>query len=140
MLQHADQQITELNLGRISAEVDHLVGTLDQTVTEANVPALSDDAQKLMVELRATNKYLKDLLAPPEWVAGRPNVPEIVARLNQTIAQLNSMIATERPQINTMLSEFQQVADSLNELVSALREQPSSLLFGRPPRKSEVLK
>jgi len=39
-----------------------------------------------------------------------------------------------------MLSGFQQIADSLNELVTALREQPSSLLFGGPPRKSEVLK
>jgi paraquat-inducible protein B len=140
VLRHADQQVADLNLGRISSDIEHLVGSLEQTVTDANVPALSEEAQKLMVDLRATNKYLKDLLAPPEWVAGRPNVPEIVARLNQTITQLNSMIATERPQIDAVLSEFQQIADSLNELVSALREQPSSLLFGRPPRKSEVLK
>ena len=140
VLLHADQQVEALNLARISADIEHLLGSLEQTVAEANVPALSEDAQKVMMELRATNKYLNDLLAPPEWVAGRPNVPEIVAGLNRTITQLNTMIATERPQIDAMLSEFQQIADSLNELVAALREQPSSLLFGGPPRKSEVLK
>jgi hypothetical protein len=50
------------------------------------------------------------------------------------------MIASDRPQISATLTEFQQIADSLNDLVSTLKEQPSSLLFGRPPRRSEVLK
>ena len=60
--------------------------------------------------------------------------------LNETVTQLNRMIATEGPRVDTMLSEFQQIADNLNELVSMLKEQPSSLLFGGPPRRSEVLK
>ena len=140
VLTHADQQIAALNLERISRDVEHLLGSLEQTVEDANVPGLSAEARTLMVDLRVTNKYLQDLLARPEWVTGRPNIPEVIAGLNQTIAQLNRMIATEKPQIDTMLSEFQQMAESLNDLVSALKAQPSSLLFGKPPRRSEVLK
>ena len=140
VLTHADQQIMALNLERISKDIEHLLGSLEQTVADANVPELSGEARKLMVNLQVTNKYLQDLLAPPEWVVGRPNIPEVIAGLNETVAQLNRMIVTERPQIDTMLSEFQQIAESLNDLVSALKAQPSSLLFGRPPHKSEVLK
>jgi len=113
---------------------------LEGAVADANVPALSRETRGLIVDLRETNKYLKDLLTPPEGATGRANVPEIVARLNQTISQLNKVITTERPQIDATLNEFQQIAESLSELVTALREQPSSLLFSRPPQKSEILK
>jgi ABC-type transporter Mla subunit MlaD len=140
VLSHADQQVTALNLERINVNIEHLLGSLDQAVVDANVAALSQEAQDLLAGLRETNKYLKDLLAPPEGATHRANVPEIVARLNQTISQLNKVLSTERPQINAALSEFQQIAESLSELVTALREQPSSLLFSRPPQKSEVLK
>ena len=140
VLSHVDQQIAALNLERIRADIERLLASLDRAVADANIPALSRETQGLMVDLRETNKYLQALLAPPEGSTSRPNVPEVVARLNQTILQLNKVIATERPQINATLSEFQQIAESLSELVVALREQPSTLLFSRPPQKSEVLK
>lgn len=140
VLSHADQQITALNLEQISKDIERLLASLERTVADANVPELSEEAQRLIVDLRATNKYLQNLLAPPEWVVSRPNVPEVIAGLNETVTQLNRMIATEGPRVDTMLSEFQQIADNLNELVSMLKEQPSSLLFGGPPRRSEVLK
>jgi ABC-type transporter Mla subunit MlaD len=140
VLSHVDQQVMALNLERISMDIEHLLGSLEQVVADANVPELSGEARTLMVDLRETNKYLKNLLEPPGGFTTRPNVPEVIAGLNQTVAQLNRMIATERPQIDAVLSEFQQIAQSLNDLVSSLKEQPSSLLFGKPPRKSEVLK
>ena len=140
LLTNADQQVMALNVKRISDDIERLMTHLDRVVADSNVPELSSETRKLMMDLRVTNKYLENLLAPPEWVAGRPNVPEVIGRLNDTVAQLNRMIVTERPQIDAMLTEFQQIADSLNDLVSTLKEQPSSLLFGRPPRKSEVLK
>ncbi len=140
VLSHADQQITALDLERIREDIEHLLASLEGAVADANVPALSRETQGLMTDLRETNKYLKDLLAPREGVTSPPNVPEVVARLSQTITQLNKMLSTERPQIDAMLNEFRQIAENLRELVAALREQPSSLLFGKPPQKSEVLK
>ena len=140
VLTNADERLSALDVKRINADIEHLLVSLDRAVADANVPGLSQEAQDLMTDLRGTNKYLKDLLMPPEKLTVRPNVPEVVARLNQTVSQLNRMIAGDRPQISAMLTEFQQIADSLNELVSSLKEQPSSLLFGRPPRRSEVLK
>lgn len=140
VLNNANDKVTALNVEQINADIERLIVHLDQVVADSNVPQLSDETRHLMTELRATNQYLQNLLAPPEWVAGRPNLPEVIARLNETVAQVNRVIATERPQVDIMLTEFQQIADSLNDLVSTLKQQPSSLLFGRPPQKSEVLK
>jgi ABC-type transporter Mla subunit MlaD len=140
MLAEIRQKVAALEMEKINSSTQELLASLNTAVTDANVPALSQDARALLRDLRATSKYLNALLAPPEWVAGRPNVPEIVARLNTTIARLDRLISAERPQIDMILTEFQQIADNLNDLVSTLKQQPSSLLFGGAPPKSEVLK
>jgi paraquat-inducible protein B len=140
VLTNANQKVSALDVERINADVERLLTSLDRAVADANVPGLSQEAQTLLADLRSTNKYLKDLLRPPEAITSRPNVPEVIAHLDQTITELNRMITSDRPQISATLTQFQQIADSLNELVTTLKEQPSSLLFGRPPRQSEVLK
>ena len=77
---------------------------------------------------------------PPEGMTSRANLPEVVARLNQTMSQFNKVLATERPEIQTILAELRETMDGLNDLIATLRERPSELLFSNPPRKSEVLK
>jgi phospholipid/cholesterol/gamma-HCH transport system substrate-binding protein len=140
LLDAADQKLAALDTREINAKIEQLVTSLDTAVADANVPGLSHKAQTLLTELRTTNKYLQGLLAPPEGMAVQPNVPEVVARLGQTIAQLNKLIASERPELHAIIAEFQRITQNLDDLVSALKEQPSSLLFSKPPRKSEVLK
>ena len=135
-----DQKLAALDMVRINEDIERLLGSLNQTVTDANVPALSQEAQNLIAELRVTNQHLTDLLAPPEGMADRANLPEVVARLSQTASQLNKVLATERPEIQTILAELRETMDGLNDLISNLRERPSDLLFSNPPRKSEVLK
>jgi len=135
-----DQKLAALNMVRINEDIERLVNSLNQTVTDANVPALSQEAQSLISEVRTTNKHLRDLLAPRDGMDGQANLPEVVARLSQTISQLNKVLATERPEIQTILAELRETMDGLNDLISNLRERPSELLFSSPPRKSEVLK
>jgi hypothetical protein len=135
-----EQKLAALNVAKINADIERLLGALNETIADANVPALSQEAQSLIAELRTTNGHLKDLLAPPEGMAERPNLPEVVARLSQTIGQLNRVLAAERPEIQTILAELRETMDGLNDLVTNLRERPSDLLFSNPPRKSEILK
>jgi len=135
-----NDKVAAVNMGQINADVERLLGALNQAVADANVPALSRQSQGLIAELRGTNLYLKDLLAPPDGATTRANVPEVVARLNQMMSQLNKVLATERPEIQTILVELRETLDGLSDLVATLRERPSELLFSNPPRKSEVLK
>lgn len=135
-----DQKLAALNMVKINSDVERLLETVNRTVADANVPALSHEAQGLIAELRTTNRHLQDLLMPPEGAASRANVPEVVAKLNQTLVQLNKVVATERPEIRTILAELREILDGLSDLVATLRERPSEILFSNPPRKSEVLR
>jgi len=139
VLARMDQKLVALNVKKINADVERLLGSLNRAVADANVPALSQEAQSLMAELRTTNQYLQSLLLPPEG-PGQANLPEVVARLGETVSQLNKVLAAEKPEIETILNDFREITDSLNELVSTLKEHPSELLFSDPPRRSEVLK
>jgi hypothetical protein len=63
-----------------------------------------------------------------------------VARLNQVLTHFDALLASERPSIERVLSDLRAITDSLRELVSTLEQNPSALLFGRPPKKPEVVK
>lgn len=140
VLAETDQKLAALNVAKINAGVEELLDSVNRVMVDANIPALSQEAQRLIIEVRTTNQHLQSLLAPAEGAAPTPNVPEVMARLSQTIAQLNRVLATEGPEIETILAEFSRIAENLNVLIASLREQPSSLLLGGPPPRSEVLK
>jgi paraquat-inducible protein B len=140
VLTTADQKLTALDTQKLNAEMEQLLGALDKAVAEANVPALSEQGVRLMAELRQTNEYLQVLFKPPEGVTPPPNVPAAVARLNQTLLHFNELISAERPAIEAILRDLRQVVDSMNELITSLEQNPSALLFSKPPRKSEVVK
>jgi ABC-type transporter Mla subunit MlaD len=140
ILDQTDQKIAAVDAQKINDQIERLLASLDRAVADANVPALSEQAQALMAELRTTNKYLKTLFAPPPGVTPAPNVPEAVARLSKTLANFNALISAERPGIERILSDLREIADSLKELISTLEQNPSSLLFSRPPKKPEVVR
>lgn len=140
ILTQTDQKLAALNAQQINDDLERLLKSLDRAVADANVPAVSQQTQALMAELRVTNKYLQTLFAPPPGVAPAPNVPEAVARLNQVLGRFNTLVATERPGIERMLNDLREITDSLKELISSLEQNPSELLFSKPPKKSEVLK
>jgi ABC-type transporter Mla subunit MlaD len=140
LLQAGRQKVDALDMAGINARIERVLTSLNQAVAEANVPALSGNAQTLIAELRKTNEYLQTLLAPPPGVTPSPNVPEVVARLNEVVGNLNSLITTERPGIERVLNDLRAITDSLRELVASLEQNPSQLLFSRPPKKPGVVK
>jgi phospholipid/cholesterol/gamma-HCH transport system substrate-binding protein/paraquat-inducible protein B len=140
ILDQTDQKLAALDARKINADIERLLTSLDRAVAEANVPALSGQAQALMAELRTTNQHLKTLFAPPPGVTPAPNVPEAVARLSKVLTNFNALISTERPGIERVLNDLREITDSLKELIATLEQNPSELLFSRPPKRSEVVK
>jgi paraquat-inducible protein B len=138
LLTQADEKVAAVDAKKLNADLERLLASLNQAVADANVPAISGETQNLLAELRTTNKYLQKLFAPPPGPS--PNIPEVVARLNQVLTHFDALLASERPSIERVLSDLRAITDSLRELVSTLEQNPSALLFGRPPKKPEVVK
>jgi uncharacterized membrane protein YccC len=140
ILTKTDRKLSDVDAKQINADVERLLTSLNRAVADANVPALSGQTQTFIAELRTTNKYLQQLFAPPAGVPRPANVPEAVAKLNQTLVNFNALISTERPGIDRILSDLREITDSLKELIAMLEQNPSELLFSKPPKKSEVVK
>ncbi|MCX5644156.1 MAG: MlaD family protein [Phycisphaerae bacterium] len=140
ILAQMDRKLSAVDAERINADLERLLTSLDRAVVDANVPALSGQTQTFIAELRTTNKYLQQLFAIPEGVPHPPNVPEAVAKLNQALVNFNALVSTERPGIERVLSDLREITDSLKELISTVEQNPSELLFSKPPKRSEVVK
>jgi ABC-type transporter Mla subunit MlaD len=140
ILAQMDQKLSAVDAERINADLERLLTSLDRAVVDANVPALSGQTQIFIAELRTTNQYLQQLFAIPEGVPRPLNVPEAVAKLNQTLVNFNALVSTERPGIERVLNDLREITDSLKELISTVEQNPSELLFSKPPKRSEVVK
>lgn len=140
LLTQTDQKVAAVDAKKLNADLERLLASLNQAVADANVPGLSGETQSLLAELRATNKYLQQVFAPPTTGPRPTNVPEVLAQLNQTLVHFDSLISGERPSIERVLSDLRAITDSLRELTATLEQNPSALLFGRPPKKPGVVK
>ncbi|MCU0915439.1 MAG: MlaD family protein [Planctomycetes bacterium] len=140
VVDRTDEKIAALDTAQINADLERVLAALDQAVADANVPAVSRQTLTLMAELRTTNKYLQQVLAAPEGVSPPPSVPDSLARLNQVLAHFNALVAAERPSIERVIGDLREITDGLKELIANLEQNPSAILFSKPPKKSEVLK
>ena len=140
LLTQARMKVEKLDTEKIGEAAEQALVSVDHAIKEANFPELSKNLQNLIVEVRQTNKNLQLLLASPEPVSGQSNLPEMIARLNKTLVRIDKLISTERPQIEMILANFKEISDNLKALTNNLKQNPSDILFSKPPSQSEAIK
>ena len=59
------------------------------------------------------------------------------AKLNTTISRVNGLIAAQQINIQTILENTRILMENLKEISGEARRNPSGVLFGAPPRKTE---
>lgn len=140
LLAETRRKVAAIDAERMNEDVVQLLASLDRAVADANVPALSSEIESFVAEIRVTNEHLRKLLAGPAELSDQTNLPETIARLNQALTRIDTLIVTGRPELEIVLANFREISDNLRDLTSTLKEHPSGLLFSKPPAKSEVLK
>lgn len=140
LLHETRQKVKDLDTREISRASQQFIESLNDTVVDANVPALSAEARAFVAEIRRTNESLQQLLAMPADASAQTNVPQVLARLDRALLSFDRLVANERPEIAVIIANFREISDNLKNLTESLREQPSELLFSKPPRESEAYK
>jgi hypothetical protein len=135
-----ENKLDELQTDEISQAAQKLLASADQAIIDANVAGLSTEVRGLFAESRQTNQQLLHLLADPETEAWKSSVPEMIGRLNQTMARLDALIATERPQVDLILDNLLAITENLKDLTESLKQNPSQLLRSAAPKPSEAMK
>jgi ABC-type transporter Mla subunit MlaD len=132
-------KLQELDVGGLVSTTKTLMTSLNKTVSEANIPVLTDEAQGLFAELRETNKQLLVLVKGPPELVGQ-NIPQAVIHLNEALDRINALLVAERPQVDMVMTNLVEVATNLKELAETLKYSPSELIRSTPPPKTEAFK
>ena len=107
---------------------------------EVDITGLTEEIKGLFSELRQTNQQIQGLLTNPDPNAESTNLAQIMARLDNTLEELNLEIRTKGPEVDKFLRNMRAISDDIKELTAMLKEHPSEIIFSQPPAKSEIVK
>jgi phospholipid/cholesterol/gamma-HCH transport system substrate-binding protein len=133
------RRLEELDVHGLVSTTKDLMVSLNKSVSEANIPAISDEAKALLTELRETNRRLLILVTGSPEMASE-NFPEVLKHLDQAIDHINALLVTERPPLDAVINNLVDVSVNLKELTETLKANPSDLIRSSPPAKTEAFK
>ncbi len=144
-------QLEKINFERIANNIELLVVTLDNKVSELPLGMLGTNATALLDQLRATNERLQRLADRPEIDAMLKDGTAAVASLRQatqsldltnTVNQLqrllsraDQLIAGNDHELTQAIGNLRALTDNLRALSENLKQNPASLLLGEPPKR-----
>jgi ABC-type transporter Mla subunit MlaD len=132
-----------LRLDVVLQSADRLATNLDQV----EFGKLGTNANSLIMELRDTNTRLQATLAVAQGAIKGTDLPAIgrntqtlETRLGDVAGQLNSLlVGLDAADLNETLMNARRATEQLNDLLRELKQQPSSILFSKPPPPSSAV-
>lgn len=148
-------QLEKINFERIANNVELLVVSLDNKVSELPLGMLGTNATGLLNEVRVTNERLQKLLDRPEVdsmlkdasgalaglrrTAESPELTNSLAHLQRTLRRLDHLMAGKENDLALSLDNLRVLTENLKELSENAKRFPAQLLFGEPPKPSKTL-
>jgi len=135
-------------------EFERLLVSMNQAVSDANVPGLSKSLITLVSKLQETNQRIGQFLDSKAFSeilgnirdtmanlrAGTQDLPGTMVQTQRLIHELNSLVARQRDQVQSILQNGKQMMENLNEMTNDAKRNPSVLIFGAPPSPKSPLK
>ncbi|MBF0480524.1 MAG: MCE family protein [Desulfovibrionaceae bacterium] len=135
-------------------ELEHLLVSMNKAVADANVAGLSKSLLTLISKLQETNqrigqfmdsKNFKEILSDLHDVMtklseGAQDLPATMHQTQRLIHELNTLVARQRDQVQSIMQNGKQMMENLNEMTNDAKHNPSSLIFGGPPKPKTPLK
>lgn len=147
LLVDLDQSVKDLQIAALKTDMQKLIGNatsliagVDKSVQELNIAELRQEIQKLIGNTDAAIVQMRSLIRSTDQAKSSANLEEILSQLTEALRQVNLMINYEYPNFNLVIQEVMDASKNLKEGTAELKQQPSKLLFGQPPAKSEIVK
>lgn len=148
-------QLEKINFERIANNIELLIVSLDDKVSELPLGMLGTNATAMINQLRVTNDKIQGLLDRPEFdamlkdgsaaVAGLRRSTETldltntVSRIERLVARADQMLAGKDNDLTVTLDNLRALTTNLRELSEHLKQNPASLLLSEPPKRSRTL-
>jgi phospholipid/cholesterol/gamma-HCH transport system substrate-binding protein len=138
------RNVEKIDLRVTISRLDEVLASANQLLTNINqvdFGKLGTNANELVAELRDSNARLQATLAEAQRAIKGTDLPAIghdtqalEARLNDVAGELQRVAASvDSGDLNETLANAREATEQLNSLLGELKQQPSSILFSKPP-------
>ena len=114
------------SLDSTATHLDHAIRKIDSIVAEGKIESILGEAKGTLVETRAVVAKIKDDL-------DKMKLADSVGKANQIVTGVDKSIKDITLDLKTTSGNLQKASENLDILVDKLRDDPSELLFSRPP-------
>jgi paraquat-inducible protein B len=132
------QRLEDLRVEEIVKNLNELLVALTDTVKSLDLPELKEQGSALLADLRRTSAELRGSVAAAD-------LPGLVSRVRGTADQasvalekVGRVVDGGRYDLEMTLENLRVTSENLRELTDTLRAQPSLLLRGGPPERSDA--
>jgi ABC-type transporter Mla subunit MlaD len=143
-IERITRNLEKVDFSDIAARLDKGLVAVDVLITnvaQVNFGQLGTNANALVAELRATNARLQATLAAAQGAIKETDLPAIgrntqalEARLSDVTGELHRVLASvNASDLNETLANAREATEQLDGLLRELKQQPSTLLFSKPP-------
>jgi ABC-type transporter Mla subunit MlaD len=139
-----------VDLGLVLTNLNRLLTTAETQIRGADLASINAQATQLLAELRDSNRALQGILKDPQWSAvpatavatledvrgklGHLDLEGTVARMERVLETAEEFLAGKESDLATTLTNLRVLTENLRAVSELVKAQPSSLLFGAPPR------
>lgn len=134
LLDNLNKAVTDADLEKVSQDLQALMAELKKAVTDANLQKVSTDLQKLITSF---DQAVAD--AKVGELSGEARA--LIAGLEKSNADIQKVLKNLEPatrlnpgEIRAILSNLQETTANLENFSQSIKERPSSLLWGSPPK------
>jgi ABC-type transporter Mla subunit MlaD len=138
------RNLEKVDLPAIVTRLDNLLDSANHLVTDVdkvNFDGLGTNANALVTDLRDTNVRLQATLADARAAIKGTDLPgvgrhtqELEARLKDVADEFHKVLANlNSGNLNETLANARDATERLNVLLNDLKDQPSSIIFSKPP-------
>ncbi len=143
--EHVFARLDALDIEGLMTDLHAALTTATQTLQEARLPQLSQEAEGLMRELRETNRRAQSALAQLDTKQLGEGLKGSLARLERSLERADSLLGgadgavrSSSAQLMVLLSELRESVGALDDVLDEARDAPSLLLLGAPPAPVEL--
>lgn len=134
------KKLEALDIEKVVQTLDNTLATIEKTVKDANVAAVTSQARDLFAEARQTNTYIQQLLVSRGAKQAPTNIADALDRLNLTLLRIDQLLSSQGPNVSETLTNIREASANIRDMTEYLKSNPSQIIFSKPPRQLEKTK
>ncbi len=148
------EKLESIDITTVISNLEKTLSTLENKISNIDTAAISDGTEKLLTELRGTNKQFQGLMEDLDAqklsnqasqtlisIQNKINaldLDQVIESLEHSMTQIDSItgvVAGNRKSLSATLQNFELISNAIRELSVEIKNNPSGIILGSPPEK-----